>query len=423
MVDAPRRVESVSGLVFLFGSMYFVQGIAEPTSGLIAQPVRSLLKNWEYSPTEIAAFSAVVSLPWSFKPIYGLLTDFVPLFGTRRRSYLLGATGMSALSLLVLYLVPLPPGSYGLVLALLVLPTVGVAFADVVVDALMVQWGQPRGMTGTLQSAQWTAMYAGSVLAGLAGGYLSEHGREPVGFLICAVALSGATLLTWSRVREERATKRPARFRVAVRELIRAARSPLVLVAAAFLFLWSFNPFGMSVAYLYLTQELGIGEQFYGFTLSLLSAGAIVGSLSYGAYCRRVSLRALVHLAIVAGVLCTLSYAFVTGPISAAVVSAVAGFTYITGTMVQLDLAARVCPIRSAGTTFALLMAVSNLSLSLAGALGGWFYDDWTQRWSAPTAFKALVVTGAVFTSGCWILAPMIFRTVDSAEVRPSEGG
>ena len=45
-VSGSRVARSRAGLVLLFGTMYFVQGIAEPTEGLIAQPVRSLLKSW-----------------------------------------------------------------------------------------------------------------------------------------------------------------------------------------------------------------------------------------------------------------------------------------------------------------------------------------------------------------------------------------
>ena len=86
-------------LGLLFAVLYFVQGLAEPGEGLIAQPVRSLLNGWKKSPGEITQFMAIVSAPWAIKPIYGLLIDFVPLFGSRRRNYLLLATLMTAVSL------------------------------------------------------------------------------------------------------------------------------------------------------------------------------------------------------------------------------------------------------------------------------------------------------------------------------------
>ena len=109
-----------------------------------------------------------------FKPLYGLLSDFVPFFGTRRRSYLLLTTAITSLGLGYLYFSELHRGNTGILLAFLLLPTFAVAFSDVVIDALMVEKGQPFGLTGLLQSAQWTAMYAGMILAGQLGGYLSQ---------------------------------------------------------------------------------------------------------------------------------------------------------------------------------------------------------------------------------------------------------
>jgi len=50
----------------------------------------------------------------------------------------------------------------------------------------------------------------------------------------------------------------------------------------------------------------------------------------------------------------------------------------MTASLVQFDLAARVCRPATAGTTFAVLMALSNLGMSLSTALGG----SWYQRWA-----------------------------------------
>ncbi|NUQ63375.1 MAG: hypothetical protein HUU20_12930 [Pirellulales bacterium] len=104
MQEADRRGPrwEVAGLGLLFGAMYFVQGIGEPTEGLIAQPVRSLLKSWGHSASQIAAFSAVLALPWSLKPLYGILTDFVPIAGYRRKSYLILTSLAATLGLLAL---------------------------------------------------------------------------------------------------------------------------------------------------------------------------------------------------------------------------------------------------------------------------------------------------------------------------------
>jgi len=396
--------------MLLFGAMYFVQGIAEPTEGLIAQPVRSLLTAWGRSVAEVAAFGAILSLPWSLKPLYGLLSDFVPLFGTRRRSYLLVTTAITCLGLGYLYFQPPERGQMGLLLTLLFLPTLAVAFSDVVIDALMVEKGQPAGLTGLLQSAQWTAMYAGTIVAGLLGGYLSEHDRQTDAFLICAVVTFVSFVLTWFFVPEGTRPREQTGFREALGGLGAALKSPAVLAAALFVTLWSFNPFSATVLQVHMSDVLGLGDQFYGTSVSLLAVGAIAGSLAYATYCRRLSFATLIHLSIVAGILSTLAYWCMYDRLSAALVNVVVGFSYMTGNLVQFDMVARVCPLKAAGTTFALLMGLTNLSFSVSAALGGSIYDRCAAYTGPDVAFKILVLLGASASAACWFVVPLLKR-------------
>jgi Na+/melibiose symporter-like transporter len=394
----------------LFGAMYFIQGIAEPTEGLLAQPVRSLLDSWGKTTTQIALFMAIVGLPWSLKPLYGLLTDAVPILGTRRRGYLLLTTTATMLGLAYLYFFPVPRGEMWLMLPLLLVPTIGVAFSDVVIDAVMIETGQPRGLTGRLQSVQWGCLYAAEILVGVVGGWLSQHGQQELGFLICAIAALGGLALAWMFVREPAVARQPRQLREAAAALLRTATNPAVLAAAAFLFLWNFNPFQQTVFQMYATKELQLSELAYGWTKTLFAVGAIGGSAAYALYCRRVPFRWLIHGSIVAGALSTLGFIFVSGPVSAWVVSVVVGFCYMTGGMVTLDLSARTTPLKTCGTTFALLMALMNFSLSLSGGMGGWLYDEWGALWDRTAAFQLLVTTGAAFTCGCWLLVPVLNR-------------
>ena len=50
----------------------------------------------------LGALMALLAIPWTLKPFFALLSDFVPRFGSRRRNYLLVANGLAALSLLLL---------------------------------------------------------------------------------------------------------------------------------------------------------------------------------------------------------------------------------------------------------------------------------------------------------------------------------
>ena len=90
------------------------------------------------------------------------------------------------------------------------------------------------------------------------------------------------------------------------------------------------------------------------------------------------------------------------------VITLAVGLTYMTATLIQLDLAAQACPTRAAGTVFATLMAVSNFGISASTAVGGFLYDLFTARWNSHVAFNLLVALGAACTALCWVLYPFL---------------
>ena len=159
-----------------------------------------------------------------------------------------------------------------------------------------------------------------------------------------------------------------------------------------------------------MTRVLGLGEQFYGYTASLMAMASIAACLAYGTYCRRVPMPVLVHLSIALGVASTLAYVAVTDERSAVLVALAVGFTYMTATLIQLDLAARVCPPEAAGTVFATIMALENLGASASIGLGGRWYDAGAARWGGQASFHVLVGVGAAFTASCWLIVPFLPR-------------
>lgn len=408
-----------------------MQGVGEPTEGLIAQPVRSLLKGWGLDTAEIAAFAAIMAFPWTIKPLYGVLTDFVPLLGYRRKSWLILATLLTIAGLFAVWALDLPRGATTLLLGLLLLPTIGVAFTDVVADALMIEKGQPLGLTGRLQSIQWAALYSAGLLTGVLGGWLSQTNHETWGFLICGsltVVTLGCALFL---VDEERVPAKVDRggAKAALLALWKAARSPLVLSVGGYLFLWNFNPFSAAVLYTHFTEVLKLGgdeaELFYGKTVSVIAVGSIAACVLYAFVCRALSPRAMVHGSIALGVVATLLYWGVRGEASAYALSLAVGLVYMLSTLVQLDLAARACPTESAGTTFALLMSLCNLSVSLSQAVGGTWYEQLKARgYTGQQSFDVLVGVGALFTASCWLLlwlVPAASKALLTAAAPPRE--
>ena len=407
--DAKQR-EPIVGLALLFGAIYFVQSVGDPASGLIAQPVRSLLNADGERPATIAAIMALLTLPWGLKPLLALLSDFVPLFGSRRRSYLLVSTAVAALGLAVAYLAPIAVGDRWLLVMLLFLPTLGIAFTDVLADALMIEVGKPRGLTGRLQSVQWFAAYLALLSSGVVGGWLTSTGRHSLAFLLCAGLWTASLVLTLVFVREPRRNSSAEDLRSTAAALRGSLAVPGLVAIAAVSFFWDFNPLAYSVNYLHMTRTLALSEQTFGNAFSLFSAGAMAATVGYGVYCRRIGTHALLHGAIATGVLGNVLYWWVGNDTSLYLVSTLVGFAYMTGSLILLDLAARLVPIPVAATVFAVIMSLASLGSAIGEGIGGALYDFADDRYGPTDAYRIVLVAGVAIIASCWLWVPRLQR-------------
>ncbi|KAE8789210.1 putative folate-biopterin transporter 2 [Hordeum vulgare] len=88
-------------------------------------------------PSAAQFYQGIVDSPWVVKPVWGLLTDVVPVAGYRRRPYFLLAGVIGATSMLIISL----QSNLGLIPAVLALTaqSAGAAIADVTLDALVAQ--------------------------------------------------------------------------------------------------------------------------------------------------------------------------------------------------------------------------------------------------------------------------------------------
>jgi hypothetical protein len=113
----------------------------------------------------------------------------------------------------------------------------------------------------------------------------------------------------------------------------------------------------------------------------------------------------LLHWSIVAGAFANAIYWHLMTVEGAYVVSFLAGIAYLTGLLIQLDVAARLVPVEVAATLFALIMALTNLAASVSEAMGGYLYD----RFHAGTvAFDWVVLASTVIVAVCWALMPRL---------------
>ena len=91
----PFQSPDARRLALLFAIVYFAQGMIY----LPDQVVAIVFKERGLTAGQLAAFTWITTIPWFIKPAYGLLSDFVPLFGTRALDRLDENLGASSVKL------------------------------------------------------------------------------------------------------------------------------------------------------------------------------------------------------------------------------------------------------------------------------------------------------------------------------------
>ena len=399
MLDRLRRLHpfqtpDARRLALLFAIVYFAQGMWYVPN----QTITIVLKDRGFSAGDVAVFFSITTIPWLIKPVYGLISDFVPLWGRRRKSYLLLTSALAAGAGATLALAA--DHSYGRLAIFFTIMGLGLAFTDVLVDALMVENGRPRGLTGAFQSVQWAAIYTASVLVGLLGGHLAEKRDLHTGFAIAACFPLISFLMTALAITEGPVPADREAFRKTLTAIRGALRERDVWVVAGFIFFWTFSPsFGPALIY-YQTDVLKFSQHFIGLLGSLAAIAAVVGAFVYAPLSRRVPLRTLINLAIGIGVAGTLAYLGYRDWISALVIDIAFGCIGMITQLAFLDLAAKSCPRRVEATFFALLMSVFNGGVQGSQIVGGYLYD-WL-------GYTPLIFISTGMTALAWFLVPLV---------------
>ena len=395
----PFQTPEARRLAVLFAVVYFAQGMY----ALPNQVISIGFKEQGLTAGLVANFFLLASIPWFIKPLYGLISDFVPLFGRRRKSYLLLTSALACSAGLVAGL-STQHGYWWLAL-LYTTMGFGLAFNDVLTDALMVENGKRHGLTGAFQSVQWAAVTVASILVGLLGGHFAEHGDLHAAFTVAALFPLLVLLMATFFVREARAGAEGAEFRQTWAAVRAGLGERSVWLVAAFVFLFNFSPsFGPAFLY-YQTDVLGFSQHYIGALDSISAAASVAGAFIYAPLSRLMPLRRLINIVIGLSVLATLTYLLYRGSGSALAIHIVWGVTGMVTTLAFLDLAAKACPRRVEATFFALLMSIFNLGAQSGQTVGAHLYTGFGE---GPQAYTWLVLISTAATAAVWLLVPLV---------------
>jgi len=333
---APTEANSFE--IYAILTVYFVQGAL----GLSRLALSFFMKDQLHmSPADMAALGGITTLPWVIKPLYGFLSDGVPIFGYRRRSYLVLAGAVGCLSWLALGFGV--ANTYSTVLLATVLGSASVAMSDVVVDSIVVERSRSEGgggagvgagereqrggvvttveeqededdsKRGDLQSLCWGASAVGGIMSAYFSGSLLATVTPQTVFLVTAafpllISASGLFIGEQRVVASSNSNRDQASsdtgsaagagagvqtqtqgqgevgapdIKAQLSELYKTFKNPSIYLPALFVFVWQATPSADSALFFFTTNELQFQPEFLGQVRLVGSLASLAGVLAF----------------------------------------------------------------------------------------------------------------------------------------------
>ena len=356
---ADRRKLLYAGIVIFAG----VLATTLAQSVILAKiPLQNLLKNTLHADRSVnAAFFFWSSLPWYFKPLIGMYQDAVPVFGSRRRSYLIIGGAVASLSWFALVLVPI---TYSMLLGICVVISAAMVVASTAIGGYMVEAARQSRGPGRLTSLRFIAEQFSVLCGGPGGGFLGTLALAWTG-VACGTIAFLIVPVAWLCMREQAPRPSAGRFLADTRAQLRAIGSARTMWAAAGFAALFYSAPGIFTAIFYVQQnDLHLTTQGQGNLTLLSGAAGMAAAALYGTYaCRRLSLRTLLLICLVAGAIGNLAYWFYGSVVQASIAETVNGFGYTLAEVSIMHLAVRATPAGSEALGFSLIMAVRNFCL------------------------------------------------------------
>ncbi|MEH2301480.1 MAG: folate/biopterin family MFS transporter [Nostoc sp.] len=364
-------------------TVYFVQGIL----GLSRLAVSFFLKDeLLLSPVQVSALFGIVLLPWMIKPVFGFISDGLPIFGYRRRPYLILSGILGTASWVSLATIVHTTWAATLAIAL---SSLSVAMSDVIVDSLVVERarGESQAKAGSLQSVCWGASAIGGLITAYFSGLLLQYFTTRTVFGITALfplIVSGvAWLIAESPVSKDSQDNNHTNslpIKHQLKQLRQAISQKTIWLPTAFIFVWQATPSADSAFFYFSTNELHFEPEFLGRVHLVTSFASLAGVWIFQRFLKSIPFRVIFAWStVLSSILGMTMLLLVTHTnrrlgiddhwfsLGDSVVLSVMGQIAFMQVMV---LAARLCPSGVEATLFALLMSVFNSAGTVSRAFG-----------------------------------------------------
>ena len=386
-------------------------------------------------PGEMAIYISIIHIPWSFKILYGLISDNVPLCGTRRKSYLCIMGVIQFLALFSLYAFEFDDPL--VVAIILALASLSEAFTNVVSDAIMVIQSRrdPNFGSQDFITLMWLTVGVGGAFGCVIGGAMTEYTHPKWSFYLYSffgIIISFAACFLTKDSERDAKVRRPTDSEASSElldyeaeqrtlmikngddpELVKNRRIPkrkgfwynlklnciqigraltmreIFQIVIFFVSLAILNPSFSEFSYFFLLNVIGISKFMFSLLVLIGQICHIFGALIYKAFCRNVDTRTMVLASFITTSLSALLNFFfakrwnvdwgipdlvflITTDVVFGIVS------MLLYTLPIMALFAKIIPAKIEGTTFAFLTGTMNFgSTVISPGIGTFINAQW----------------------------------------------
>jgi len=371
--------------------VYFLQGI----KALPSQALYYLMReDWGLTVQKIAYIGAISTIAWVIKPVYGLISDLLPIRRKRTKYYLLFNYFAMVVLGVWIYFCGL---NLNTLIATNILFGLFLASSDVFCDSVMCQKEKEFNMQGKIQSVQWFAIGVAGLITSLGGAYIAKYYNYRIAYILFTVFPAIMFVYLLKTYKEKDSTKKSVEV---LRNIKKAIKNKQLWVALVFLFCFYLSPsFGVPLM-VKMREVLHIDKMFIGL---LGTVGTIFGLIGYALYFFKVhkfALKPMLYLMVMVSAITTLFYLYIPNQ------WVLLGYNIVFGTigaiihLIILSYCAKITPEGAEGFTFAGIMSILNGGAMGSSALGGFLYPK--------VGYNNLVIISAVMTALCLIFIPRL---------------
>ena len=393
-------------------TIYFVQGIL----ALSRLAVSFFLKDeLLLSPVQMSAIVGISTIPWMIKPLYGFISDSLPLFGYHRKPYIvlsgiLGCTAWVCLGTVV--------HTSTTATIMIVLSSLSVAISDVIVDSIVVERArsESEAKIGSLQSLCWGSSAIGGLCTAYLSGLLLEYFTNRIVFLITALFPLMISSVAWliSEKPINKDDKKSNNTKYQLGQIRQAITQKAIWLPTAFIFVWHATPNAESAFFYFTTNELQFQPEFLGRVRLVTSLASLIGVWAFQRYLKTIPFRIMfswgIFLSTALGMTTLLLVTHTNRllgiddhwfSLGDSLIITVIGQVLF---MPILVLSTKLCPPGIEATFFALIMSVFNLGGTVSYALGSIM-----MKWLGITEHQFDSLWLLIIITNCSSLIPIFF--------------